>query len=106
MKRVSATASPYAPKVCVALAEREFRSEVPWNDDTQTPRYNPLEKLPILVMDDGSSIHESHFILEYLEMKHPTRRYCRALTTTSSRPSAFRSLVTTDRTRWPKRCRR
>ena len=76
MKLISATPSPYARKVRVALAEKgipfELVTEVPWNADTQTPKYNPLEKLPILVMDDGSSIYESHFILEYLEMKHPT----------------------------------
>lgn len=76
MKLLSATPSPYARKVRIALAEKgipfELVTEVPWNDDTQTPRYNPLEKLPILIMDDGSSIYESHFILEYLEMKYPT----------------------------------
>lgn len=76
MKLISATPSPYARKVRVALAEKgipfELVTEVPWNADTQTPKYNPLEKLPILVMDDGSSIYESHFILEYLEMKYPT----------------------------------
>ena len=76
MKLISAAPSPYARKVRIALAEKgipfELVTEVPWNADTQTPKYNPLEKLPILVMDDGSSIYESHFILEYLEMKHPT----------------------------------
>jgi glutathione S-transferase len=76
VKLISATPSPYARKVRVALAEKgipfELVTEVPWNADTQTPKYNPLEKLPILVMDDGSSIYESHFILEYLEMKYPT----------------------------------
>lgn len=76
MKLISATPSPYARKVRIALAEKgipfELVTEVPWNADTQTPKYNPLEKLPILVLDDGSSIYESHFILEYLEMKYPT----------------------------------
>ena len=46
-------------------------TEVPWNRDTQTPRYNPLEKLPVLLLEDGSSVYESRFILEYLERKHP-----------------------------------
>jgi glutathione S-transferase len=75
MKLISASPSPYARKVRIALAEKgipfDLVTEVPWNEDTQAPRYNPLEKLPILVMDDGRSIYESHFILEYLEMKHP-----------------------------------
>ena len=36
-----------------------------------TPRYNPLEKLPILLLDDGTSVYESSYILQYLELKHP-----------------------------------
>ena len=75
MKLISAMPSPYARKVRIALAEKglpfELVTEVPWNEGTQTPRYNPLEKLPVLLLDDGGSIYESHFILEYLERKHP-----------------------------------
>ena len=75
MKLISATPSPYARKVRIALAEKgipfELVTEVPWNEGTATPRYNPLEKLPILILDDGSSVYESHFILEYLEVKYP-----------------------------------
>ena len=75
MKLISATPSPYARKVRIALAEKglpfELVTEVPWNEDTRTPLHNPLEKLPILLLDDGTSIYESHYILEYLEVKHP-----------------------------------
>ena len=75
MKLISATPSPYARKVRIALAEKglafELITEVPWNEDTRTPLYNPLEKLPILLLEDGTSVYESHFILEYLEVKHP-----------------------------------
>jgi glutathione S-transferase len=75
-KLLSATPSPYARKVRVALAEKaiafELVTEVPWDATTETPRYNPLEKLPVLVPDDGGEpVYESHFILEYLEAKHP-----------------------------------
>ena len=38
---------------------------------TTTPRYNPLEKLPVLLLPDGSSVYESSYILQYLELKHP-----------------------------------
>ena len=34
--------------------------------------YSTLEKLPVLIADDGTSVYESRFILEYLELKHPT----------------------------------
>lgn len=50
---ISATPSPYARKVRIALAEKaipfELVTEVPWDSTTITPRYNPLEKLPILL---------------------------------------------------------
>ncbi|MEB0164828.1 glutathione S-transferase family protein, partial [Glaciimonas sp. CA11.2] len=38
---------------------------------TSTPRYNPLEKLPVLILEDGSGVYESSYILEYLELKYP-----------------------------------
>ena len=72
---ISATPSPYARKVRVQLAEKdipfELITEVPWDNDTQTPRYNPLEKLPVLICEDGESVYESRFINEWVEMKHP-----------------------------------
>ena len=74
-KLISATPSPYARKVRIALAEKglpfELLTEVPWDSTTITPRHNPLEKLPILLLPDGSSVYESSYILEYLELKHP-----------------------------------
>ncbi len=75
---ISATPSPYARKVRIALLEKgipfELHTEVPWHADTATPAYNPLEKLPVLVLPDGTGIYESRFILEWLEVKHPTPR--------------------------------
>jgi glutathione S-transferase len=74
-KLISATPSPYARKVRIALAEKripfELITEVPWDKTTATPQHNPLEKLPILILADGSSVYESSFILQYLELKHP-----------------------------------
>lgn len=75
MKLISATPSPYARKVRIALAEKglpfELRTEVPWNDDTSLPQHNPLEKLPVLILEDGTALYESSFILEWIERKHP-----------------------------------
>lgn len=74
-KLISATPSPYARKVRIQLAEKgipfELITEVPWNSDTQTPLYNPLEKLPVLICPDGSSVFESRYINEWIEYKHP-----------------------------------
>lgn len=74
---ISATPSPYARKVRIALAEKgipfELQVEVPWDGTTKTPEYNPLEKLPVLILDDGkTAVYESHYILEWLEAKHPS----------------------------------
>jgi glutathione S-transferase len=73
---ISATPSPYARKVRIALQEKnlpfELKTEVPWDHTTQTPQYNPLEKLPVLIFNDGRpAVYESHFILEWLETKYP-----------------------------------
>ncbi len=78
-KLLSATPSPYARKVRIQLAEKgipfELITEVPWNSMTQTPRWNPLEKLPVLIIEDrqghSQGIFESRFINEWIELKHP-----------------------------------
>ncbi len=74
-KLISATPSPYARKVRIALAEKglpfELITEVPWDSGTQTPKYNPLEKLPILITEQGEGIYESSYILQWLELKYP-----------------------------------
>lgn len=75
---ISATPSPYARKVRIQLAEKgipfKLQTEVPWDGTTVTPEYNPLEKLPVLILDDGSAVYESHYILEWIEAKHPSPR--------------------------------
>lgn len=72
---ISATPSPYARKVRIALAEKgllfELLTEVPWDATTRTPQFNPLEKLPVLIRPDGVAVYESSYILQYLELKHP-----------------------------------
>lgn len=75
---ISATPSPYARKVRIALAEKgipfTLQTEVPWDSTTQTPQFNPLEKLPVLILEDGkSAVYESHFILEWIEAKYPEK---------------------------------
>lgn len=75
MKLISATPSPFARKIRIILHEKaipfDLQTEVPWNDDTTLPSYNPLEKLPVLVLDDGSTVYESAFIAEWIERRHP-----------------------------------
>lgn len=74
-KLISATPSPYARKVRILLAEKgvpfELITEVPWNADASTPDYNPLGKVPVLILPDGGTVYESRFICEWLDVHHP-----------------------------------
>lgn len=76
MKLLSATPSPFARKARIALHEKglpfELLTEVPWNRDASASRYNPLGKIPVLLLEDNRCIFESRLIVEYLELKHPT----------------------------------
>lgn len=72
---ISATPSPYARKNRIALLEKgipfTLQTEIPWHSTTVTPKYNPLEKLPILLFDDGTPpIYESWLIQEYIVRKY------------------------------------
>ncbi len=71
MKLVGSKTSPYVRKIRVLLAERaipfEFLEENAWVATTTVPRYNPLNKVPALVLDDGESIFDSGVISEYLD---------------------------------------
>jgi glutathione S-transferase len=71
MKLVGSRTSPYVRKVRVILAEKqlahEFIEESAWTPGTTVPRYNPLNKVPALVMDNGDTIYDSAVISEYLD---------------------------------------
>ena len=48
-----------------------MKNEIRWHAATETPKYNPLQKLPILIFDDGRPpIYESWYIQEYLTQKY------------------------------------
>ena len=75
---ISSGPSPYARKVRISLLEKgipfDLKTEIPWHSTTETPLYNPLEKLPILISPDGKdAVYESHYIMEWLEAKFPDK---------------------------------
>jgi glutathione S-transferase len=78
MKLVASLASPYARKVRIALAEKkiecEFVEENVWSPDTQVPMLNPLGKVPVLVLDDGTPLYDSRVIVEHLDAVSPVGR--------------------------------
>lgn len=71
MKLIIAKPSPYARKARVALIEKAIGFETvvenPWLPDTHIGNLNPLGKIPALVLDDGSVVHDSKVIMEYIE---------------------------------------
>ena len=75
LKIVSATPSPFARKVRVAVIEKglpfELVTDVPWNDDTVVGDFNPLEKLPILITERDGIVWDSTLIIDYLETAYP-----------------------------------
>jgi glutathione S-transferase len=75
LQLVSATPSPFARKVRIALLEKaipfELITDVPWNENTVVGNFNPLEKLPILITEGDGCIYDSSLIIDYLEMTCP-----------------------------------
>jgi len=71
MKLIGSKTSPYVRKVRVVLAEKgiahNFVEENAWSVETTVPRFNPLNKVPALTLEDGESIYDSVVIVEYLD---------------------------------------
>ena len=78
MKLFASHTSPYARKVRVVMAEKKIDyqliEENVWSPDTVIGQYNPLGKVPCLVMEDGSSIYDSRVIVEYVDTLTPVSR--------------------------------
>src|SRR5664279_197190 len=78
MKLLSSQTSPYARKLRIAIAEKkiecELVEETPWDVGTSVPDYNPLGKVPVLVLDDGTPLYDSRVIVEYLDTASPVSR--------------------------------
>jgi glutathione S-transferase len=71
MKLIASLTSPFARKVRIVLWEKqiscELQEDIPWNKDTQVPQFNPLGKVPVMVLDNGDSLYDSRVIVEYLD---------------------------------------
>lgn len=63
--------SPFVRRVAVALKTYGLAYEhKPWStfgDADEIARYNPLRRVPTLVLDDGEALIESTIILDYLD---------------------------------------
>ncbi|WP_025041875.1 glutathione S-transferase [Nitrosospira briensis] len=78
MKLIGSLTSPYVRKTRIVLAEKHigytFELEAPWNADSHVSDHNPLGKVPVLIMDDGTSLFDSRVIVEYLDSVNPVSR--------------------------------
>ena len=75
MKLIGSLTSPYVRKVRIVMAEKKldyaFELDDVWASDSTIQAANPLAKVPCLIMEDGSSIFDSHVIVEYLDTLTP-----------------------------------
>src|SRR5262245_27303631 len=70
--------SPFVRRVGIALTLYELPFEhwprSTFADAERIRRYNPLTRVPTLVLDDGTTLIESHIILDYLDSIVPVDR--------------------------------
>jgi glutathione S-transferase len=76
MKLFSLALSPYAARVRVAVHAKKLPVETvtppsDWRTSPEFRKLNPLVRVPVLVLDDGTALAESGVIVEYLEDAYP-----------------------------------
>ena len=75
MKLITSPTTPFGRKVRIVLLEKkipfELAMDIPWEADTQVSNFNPLGKVPVLVLKDGETLYDSRVIVEYLEHVSP-----------------------------------
>src|SRR5437764_11730085 len=78
MKLYTSPSTSYASKHPVALTEKKIEckciDENPWIEETAIPQFNPLGKIPVLILDDGTALYDSRVIVEYLDTVSPVSR--------------------------------
>jgi len=75
LKLIASPTSPYARKVRIVMSEKRIECELQmtdvWSPDTTISQFNPLGKVPCLIMDDGGAVFDSRVIVEYLDTLTP-----------------------------------
>ena len=78
MKLLGSLTSPYVRKARIVLAEKKidytFEVEDPWDEKSRVPDANPLGKVPVLVLEDDSTLFDSRVIVEFLDSVSPISR--------------------------------
>lgn len=75
MKLLYTVNSPYARKVRIVAAEKhidvQLQEVVLSSPECPVKNYNPLGKVPVLVLADGDALYDSRVIAEYLDNRTP-----------------------------------
>ncbi|HXY06001.1 MAG TPA: glutathione S-transferase C-terminal domain-containing protein [Burkholderiaceae bacterium] len=75
LRLIASPTSPFARKVRIVMAEKRIECEVDmtdvWSPDTYISQFNPLGKVPCLILDDGGAVFDSRVIVEYLDTLTP-----------------------------------
>jgi glutathione S-transferase len=78
MKLFGSLASPFARKVRIVAAEKRidytFERADPWQSEQALTGHNPLGKVPVLVLEDGTALYDSRVIVEFLDAVSPIGR--------------------------------
>lgn len=78
MKLIGILTSPYVRKTRIVLIEKKIDYEFVVTDlnspDNIANQFNPLGKVPCLVMDDGKALYDSSVIVDYLDTTTPVSR--------------------------------
>ena len=78
MKLIGSHTSPFVRKVRIVLAEKkieyDFVIDSPWLAESQVSQFNPLGKIPVLVLDDQTPLFDSRVIVEYIDNVTPNNK--------------------------------
>jgi glutathione S-transferase len=78
LKLIASKTSPFARKVRIALAEKKIEYQMveasAWDAGNPVHEWNPLGKLPVLILDDGTHLYDSRVIVEYIDLVSPVSR--------------------------------
>ena len=78
LKLIGSEFSPYSRKTRIVAAEKRIEIEYEIANvnapDSNVADFNPLGKIPVLVMEDGNVVFDSRVIVEYLDMISPLSR--------------------------------
>lgn len=78
LRLIASLTSPYSRKVRIVMAEKRIECHMEiedvWAPDSKIAEFNPLSKIPCLIMEDGGAVFDSRVIVEYLDTLTPVSR--------------------------------